>query len=933
MDNEKYTSEEEMEPLRRKESTSAHSRTSIDSASTASVSFALLDALNSNHRGDRTGRGHKPKDDIDDGRYRDDDELDLEDGDYLPENKESGKKFRRALWIFGLLCLSGWILTFIVFWTQGKPESEEKEETSGISSVDSQEPLSTAFGKKITLEQILNGKWSPQSHSISWISGPDGEDGLILEKNGGYEEAYLRVEDIRNRGEGDDKGNSSRVLMQESGFRIDGNMLHPSQVWPSPDLKKVLAMTAQEKNWRHSYTGKYWLFDVDTQTAEPLDPDQPDGRIQLASWSPESDAVVFTRDNNMFLRSLQKDNVQQITSDGGVDLFYGIPDWVYEEEVFSTNSATWWAEDGKHIAFLQTDESAVPEFPVQYFLSRPSGETPPPDEENYPDVRQIKYPKAGAPNPTVNLQFYDVESRETFSVEVAGTFSDDDRLIIEVVWTSPDKVLVRETNRESDILKIILVDMASRTGEVVRSEDIAALDGGWVEPGHFTNYIPADLDQGRPQDGYVDIVIHDGNNHLAYFSSLNSSEPIMLTSGDWEVANGPSAVDINAGLVYFVGTKEDPTQRHVYSVKLDGSDMQALTNTDAPGYYDASFSAGAGYALLSYKGPKIPSQKVISTPSNDDEFEEIIEENKALANMAKEYAIPTEIYQDVTVDGFTLPVVERRPPYFNAAKKYPVLFFLYGGPGSQTVDRKFSVDFQSYVASTLGYIVVTVDGRGTGYNGRKSRCIIRDNIGHYEARDQIETAKIWGKRKYVDANRMAIWGWSYGGYMTLKTLEQDAGETFQYGMAVAPVTNWSFYGKLCMSPVTTVIFLSSHRTLDSIYTERYMHTPQNNPSGYENSSISDMGALGSNVRFLVMHGVSDDNVHMQNSLALIDNLDLAGIENYDVHVFPDSDHSIYFHNARQMVYGRKFSSVYCPCRSPFSLTNPFYSNRAVELAC
>lgn len=811
MDNEKNISEEEMVPLRRKESTSAHSRTSIDSTSTASVSFALLDALNSNHRGDPTVRGRKSTHDIDDGLYRDD-ELDVEDGDYIPENKETGKRFRLLLWVVGLLCVCGWILTFIVFWTQEKPENEVKEETSEISSADSQEPLSTPSGKEITLEQILNGDWSPVSHSISWIPGPDGEDGLLLEQGGGNNDAYLWVDDIRKRGEGDGKGNNSRVLMQESGFRIDGNMIHPSQVWPSPDLKKVLAMTEHEKNWRHSYTGKYWLFDVESQTAEALDPDQPDERIQLASWSPESDAVVFTRDNNMFLRSLQKDDVQQITSDGGVDLFYGIPDWVYEEEVFSTNSATWWAEDGKHIAFLRTDESAVPEFPIQYFLSRPSGEIPPPGEENYPEVRQIKYPKAGAPNPTVNLQFYDLEKGDTFSVEVAEDFSDDDRLIIDVVWTSPGKVLVRETNRESDILKVILIDMASRTGDVVRSEDIAALDGGWVEAGHFTNYIPADLDQGRPRDGYVDIVIKDGNNHLAYFPSLNSSEPNMLTSGGWEVVGGPSAVDINAGVVYFVATKEAPTQRHVYSVKLDGSDMQALTNTDVAAYYDVSFSAGAGFALLSYKGPKIPSQKVISTLGNDEEFEEIIEENKALANMAKEYAIPIEIYQNVTIDGFTLPVVERRPPYFRPEKKYPVLFFLYGGPGSQSVDRTFTVDFQSYVASTLGYIVVTVDGRGTGYNGRKSRCIIRDNIGHYEARDQIETAKIWGKRKYVDENRMAIWGWSYGGYLSLKTLEQDAGETFQYGMAVAPVTDWNFYGKLCMSSVIVVVLINSHKT-------------------------------------------------------------------------------------------------------------------------
>jgi len=231
-----------------------------------------------------------------------------------------------------------------------------------------------------------------------------------------------------------------------------------------------------------------------------------------------------------------------------------------------------------------------------------------------------------------------------------------------------------------------------------------------------------------------------------------------------------------------------------------------------------------------------------------------------------------------------LNVVERRPPHFNEKKKYPVLFYLYGGPGSQTVSKTFGVDFQAYVAANLGYIVVTVDGRGTGFIGRKARTIIRGNIGYYEAHDQIEAAKIWAAKKYVDATRLAIWGWSYGGFMALKTLEQDAGETFSYGMAVAPVTDWRFY--------------------DSIYTERYMHTPQHNPGGYDNTSISDVDALAKNVRFLIMHGVADDNVHMQNTLTLLDKLDVAGVENYDLHMFPDSDHGIYFHNANRIVYDK-----------------------------
>lgn len=472
-----------------------------------------------------------------------------------------------------------------------------------------------------------------------------------------------------------------------------------------------------------------------------------------------------------------------------------MPDWVYEEEVFAGNSATWWAEDGRYIAFLRTNETVVPEYPIQYFVSRPSGKQPKPGLESYPEVRNIKYPKAGAPNPVVDLQFYDVDRAEVFSVDVHGDFPDLDRLITEVVWAGDSgKVLVRETNRESDILQIALIDVESRAGKVVRTVDVNALDRGWFEVSQDTRYIPAESSKGRPYDGYVDTIIHEGYDHLAYFTPMDNPDPIVLTSGSWEVVAAPSAVDLQNNLVYFVSTLKSPLQRHVYSVGLDGSGLSQVTNTSEEGYYDVSFSKGTGYALLSYTGPDIPWQKVISTPHNHNHFVNVIEENKYLSDLASQHELPVEIYQTVKIDGFDLQVVERRPPHFDPSRKYPVLFYLYGGPGSQIVNKKWTVDFQSYVAANLGYIVVTVDGRGTGFIGRKARCIIRGNIGHYEATDQIETAKIWAAKDYVDPERIAIWGWSYGGFLTLKTLEMDAGRTFKYGMAVAPVTDWKFYG-------------------------------------------------------------------------------------------------------------------------------------------
>jgi dipeptidyl aminopeptidase len=808
-------------------------------------------------------------------------DFDVESGPFLNNgsHKAVDKTFRRLIWIIGGVFIGAWLVALVLFLGR---------QTYRHSSSTPHNPAATASrgnGKKVTLDEVMQGEWRPYKHSISWIEGANGEDGLLLEQGAGGKD-YLVVEDVRGMNSAPGAGHMM-TLMKQGYFEVGGKGHTPSKVFPSKDLKKVLIATDYQPNWRHSFYAKYWIFDVETQKAQPLDPAEPDGRVQLASWSPQSDAVIFTRDNNLFLRKLSSTEVIQITKDGGPDFFYGVPDWVYEEEVFGGNSATWWAEDGKYIAFLRTNESEVPTYPVQYFLSRPSGVQPPPGEENYPEVREIKYPKAGAPNPTVDLQFYDIAKGDVFEVKIADGFEPHDLLITEVVWAgSTGKALIRETNRESDVLRVVLVDVASRTGKTVRTDDVQKLDGGWFEVSENTRYIPADPANGRPQDGYIDTIIHENYDHLAYFTPMDNPEPIMLTSGNWEVVSAPSAVDLKKNLVYFVSTKESSIQRQVYSVTLDGKNLQPLTDTSKEGYYGVSFSSGAGFALLDYDGPNIPWQKVISTPSNFDHYESIIEENKALAEKAKKHELPIEIYSTVNVDGFDLNVVERRPPHFNPKKKYPVLFFLYGGPGSQTVSKQFKVDFQSYIASSLGYIVVTVDGRGTGFIGRKARTIIRGNIGYYEARDQIETAKIWAAKMYVDASRLAIWGWSYGGFMTLKTLEQDGGRTFSYGMAVAPVTDWRFY--------------------DSIYTERYMHTPQHNPGGYDNSSISNTTALHENVRFFIAHGIADDNVHMQNTLTLLDKLDLAGVENYDVHVFPDSDHGIYFHNANRILYDSEF---------------------------
>lgn len=890
---------------------SPSSRDSLDSLSSVSTTSLVFERLHEATEKETAFRTTSKKktafaalDDDDEDTLKEDGPSDLETGPFLGRpkpkapfiqpRKSMDRSLRLVLLIVGAVFVAAWIAALGVFVTTGAyKHAGDKDHDPDASSRGS--------GKPVTLNQVLSGFWSPRSQSIRWIASPDGEDGLLLEQDAKGKD-YLVVEDVR-AAMGDNNGASaaardvgtqlakSQTLMKTPLFDYQGQQLRPDWANPSPDLTKVLIGVNKQKNWRHSFTAAYFIFDVATQTAEPLVPSEPGARIQLATWSPQSDAVSFTKNNNMYIRRLSDNNdIIQITNDGGPEYFYGVPDWVYEEEVFSGRSATWWSQDGKYLAYLRTNETGVPEFPIQYFLSRPTGSEPVEGEESYPDVEKIKYPKAGAHNPVVDLQFYDVAKAEAFSVAVEGEFADNNRIINNVLWAG-NNVLVKETNRVSDILRVTLIDVTTRLGKTVNTVDVNKIDGGWFEISHTMTYIPADANNGRPHDGYVDSVIHEGFEHLAYFTPLDNPEPRMLTSGEWEVVDAPSAVDLANNLVYFVATKESSIQRHVHSVKLDGSDLKSLTDTSAEGYYGVSFSHGAGFALLTYGGPKVPYQKVISTPSSKASYSHIVEDNSILADRAKKHELPILKYGTVDIGkGVKLNYVERRPPHFNPKKKYPILFHQYSGPGSQQVSKRFSVDFQSYVASNLGYLVITVDPRGTGFLGRKHRVPVRSQLGMLESHDHIAAAAHFASLDYVDPARLAIWGWSYGGYTTLKTLEQDAGRTFSYGMAVAPVTDWRFY--------------------DSIYTERYMRTPQDNEDGYNMSRIANATALGQNKRFLLMHGVSDDNVHFQNSLTLLDNLDLAGVENYDVHVFPDSDHGIYFHGANRIVYDSTSSPFY-----------------------
>lgn len=741
--------------------------------------------------------------------------------------------------------------------------------------------------RPLTFQAVRNGTFYPESKDIQWIQTPtsftDDSGEYIVVENGNY---YLKSL----------KNNTISTLLYGLGSKIEygGKVYEVESVTFSNNLKVAVLTCNKIHNWRHSYFAAYFIFDVETTEIQPVISSEEaadNNRIALCLISPDSEKISYVYENNVYVKNISKfdaSTTKQITFDGDAHIFNGKPDWVYEEEVFESDSALWWSPDSSHLLLLRSNDTEVPTFPIPYFVQDAPG-----NSSSYPLVENIKYPKAGFPNPIVDILIYDIANDSLKQLPEDDPFYNDndigntDRLITEVTWVGNEQVLLRVTNRESDILKIFTVSCPAEKVEmasmVSRFED-GRNDKSWFEISHNTRFIPKS--DKREFDGYIDLIDVDGYDHLAYFSPANSSEPkVYLTSGEWEVVDGAAAYDFVTDKVYFISTEKSSIERHVYSIDLNGENKQNITDISDAAWYDVSFSKGARYLLLSNRGPAVPYQKLIDLHENKSEE---FSNNNELAKVLERYDIPLTTFGNVTLEnGVVVNYKETLPLNFDPNKKYPLLFFVYGGPGSQLVQQAFSVSFSSVIAAELDAVVVTVDGRGTGFKGKSFRNIVRDQLGHYEVADQVAAAKYWISLGYIDAERTAIWGWSYGGYMTLKTLEYDQGETFKFGMSVAPVTDWKLY--------------------DSVYTERYMHTPQGNFEGYNKSRVADVSGFKGVKRFLLMHGTGDDNVHFQNSIQFIDLLDMAGVENYDMFVFPDSDHSIRWHNAGTIVYDRLFT--------------------------
>lgn len=699
-------------------------------------------------------------------------------------------------------------------------------------------------------DTVLSPKFGSSSRSVQWIA--TGEDGQYITNT----DAGLVFESIAT-------GSSETFVAAD---KFPPNTYDYSV---SSDLTKVLFAADFVKQYRHSYFANYFVLDVASGELSPVVPDQA-GDIQYAEIAPAGNAIAFVRGNNLFLN--KNGTISQITTDGGPDKFHGVPDWVYEEEIYGDRKTLWFSPDGEYVAYLSFDETGVETFTIPYYMD---GQKYAPV---YPKELELRYPKVGTKNPTVEFTLLSVADGTTKTIPV-DAFPADDLIIGEVVWLTSKhaSVMYRAYNRVQDLEKLVVVNVPSGDSSVIRERDGT---DGWLEPMHAVQYVGG-LRGSCNQTYYVDLSDESGWMHL-YLYPVKGGEPKALTSGEYEVT-AVLKIDTARQLIYYQSTEHHSTERHIYSVSYATGEKKALVDDSVAAYWTASFSSNATYYILSYQGPDVPYQELYSV--NSTEPLSVITSNKALWDRIQEYNLPNITYLELEhPSGFTLNVMQRLPANFDATKKYPTLFIPYGGPNAQEVHKRFASlnGWKPYIASDpeLEYITYTVDNRGTGFKGRKFRSTVTAQLGKLEAEDQTWAAEQISERfSFVDREHIGIMGWSYGGYLSAKVVELDSG-VFSLGIIGAPVTDWRFY--------------------DTMYTERYMKTAQGNQAGYNTTAVRNSAGF-KNIAgaSYVIHGTGDDNVHYQNTAAMIDLLVGERVPPQKLHwqAHTDSDHSLVYNNA------------------------------------
>ena len=621
----------------------------------------------------------------------------------------------------------------------------------------------------------------------------------------------------------------------------------------SEDEKKILIYTDREGIYRRSFKANYYTFEIKRNLVKPL---SEGGKQQVATFSPDGRMVAFVRDNNIYLKKLDYNTESAITTDGAKNkILNGIPDWVYEEEFACVNSLAW-SSDSECLSFVKYDETEVPEYSIQKYEGMCPGLQ---EYELYPGAFKYKYPVAGEKNAKVSVHTYVVSSKATKKMDVP---LDDDGYIPRIRYAkAADQLMVMTLNRHQNLFKMFVANARTGVSKLLVQDESPY----WIDPDNmdYITFYP---------DFFVFASEREGYRHL-YQYSLTGELIKPITQGEWNVT-AYLGYDDKTKSFYYQSTEEGPIYRTVYKVDAKGKKTKL---SDKKGTNHASFSNGCKYYVNQFSNSETPL--LITVHNQQAKVLRTLEDNTRLQNeLSKINYAKKEFFTFQTPDGTELNGWVMKPVNFDANKKYPVLMTQYSGPGSQSVLDQWEFGWEQYLTAN-GYVVACVDGRGTGGRSEKfSKCIYMQ-MGVLEAQDQIAAAQYMGSLNYVDSQNIAIWGWSFGGYMTLMAMTSSKG-VYKAGVAIAPVTDWKFY--------------------DTIYTERYMRTPQENFEGYEKTSPL-VHAAQLDGRLLLVSGTADDNVHFQNSLQFSEALVQAN-KQFDMQFYTNRDHSIYGCNTRLHLY-------------------------------
>ena len=631
----------------------------------------------------------------------------------------------------------------------------------------------------------------------------------------------------------------------------------------SPDGRRILIQTDTKSIYRRSFTATYYIYTVANNKMEPLSDGGPQ---QTPLWSPDGEQIAFVRDNNIFLVKLLYNNAEsQVTKDGKRNaVINGIPDWVCEEE-FSHNRAMVFTADSKQIVWVRYDESEVKEYAMQLFKSSfPERE----EYATYPGLYTYKYPKPGEQNAKLSVHSYDIKSHQTRTLQVP---LDADGYIPRIKMTSdPAKVAVFTLNRHQDHLKLFMVNPLSTVSQLVIEDKV-------------DKYINEDaFAQAQITDAHIVMTSERDGFNRVYVYGLNGQ--LQRTIG--KLVTSVYGYDEQTGDVYYAALPDGPTDQKIYVSHKNGKE-ECLT--PKAGWNSALFSKDFKSYLLYWSDMQTPS--VTSLCNANGKVVKTMVDNKALAEKYASFEMGSkELFTFTTSEGIKLYGWMVKPAGFDASKKYPVVMYQYGGPGSQQVKNAWGIGMngqgailEQYLAQQ-GYVVVCVDGRGTGGRGAEFEKCIYLRLGDLEAKDQVETALWLGQQSFVDKDRIAIWGWSYGGWNTLMSMSEGR-EVFCAGIAIAPPTNWRFY--------------------DSVYTERYMRTPKENANGYD-AICAIARAPQLHGALLLCHGLADDNVHYQNTAEYVDALVQAD-KDFRQLVYTNRNHSIYGGNTRYHLFRQCFN--------------------------